>query len=744
MSNYLNNSYIFPVREFTSWKKRTWLDRIIQVRKHTKAYVWFKTCAPDPKLVIYGLKNNAKYIEKMKPQGKSEEWTRYLFMGETAAMSSGTFYEIRLYGISKRYIDKTYLIISLDENISRRKLASCSTTAELEAFLWGISGKAAGSSSICPDVQRVGTSGEYVFSYRSGKQLDKGNLIRIIFNRIFTHKVKFDFAIDKGISKIDSGKNVMLGGKQAIVFTVNEKISKDEELTFRFSSPMSPAFPCVCEDNSLLQWYNKFPILIFEISVDGGKNYASPLMSNSHKLEFIPDQAEQLHLFLPGRRRKGKNIKLRGVITDKYRNPTTENCNKFDHFELQLHNNKQIFRLGKIAEAKIDVNHLKLTLHKLKDGIYRVVAVDENGRRVSISNPLEINSKSDKDEIYWGGVHDHASGIREHTRMSDGLGTIADAYHRARYDAVLDFACVAEHGAYYTDNQWQDIQELISECHYRNNFITLFGYEWNACERMEKESACYHINIYSSRKLPRYNGLDNIEKVLNKLRKRGNTVCETHHAGKKIIDVWKFSGIRQLLKLYEIYRCDGFFEKSEPGLAEFAYELLQTGEKIGFIAGGDSHCGYCAFGPKPPKDEFGKVSCGAELPHLYPTGITAVMAEKLDRQSIINSMRQMRVYATTGPRILIDYSVSGITMGADAETDEVKIKATIHACEKLRKITIIRDGEPVHEIKPNCLDYELSWQDRTVAFGKHYYYLRLEQEDDEFAWTSPVWLNLKN
>jgi hypothetical protein len=62
---------------------------------------------------------------------------------------------------------------------------------------------------------------------------------------------------------------------------------------------------------------------------------------------------------------------------------------------------------------------------------------------------------------------------------------------------------------------------------------------------------------------------------------------------------------------------------------------------------------------------------------------------------------------------------------------------------KLAEIDILRDSKVVHTIKPDRQEYKGTWQDPKPAAGKHYYYIRIRQEDDELAWASPLWIKSK-
>lgn len=746
MTCCLNERRLLPVSEFSSCPENDWLDRMVQIKPHRKAEVWVRTRAAAPKLVIRGLKDGAKHIVELTPQECVEGSARYVLMGSTDTMAGGTYYELLLFGMTPETQVDSLVIISLDAVLDKRSLAECGTDSELEKVLWGVARKQVGVSTMTPDELEVGTAGDFKISFSPGIALGKGDLIRIVYNWTFICKDNYTFDITAGGAKVGmAGKERVGNTKMASTLTVTERIGPDETLMFRLRTPHSLAFPALLADREFTHWYSALPVLIFELSVDGGKNFVSPSRDNSHTVEFVPGTAAALHLFLPGRRRVGGKNVMHGIVTDRYRNLTPVGAHRFDDAELSLVDMSGARRpLGRLADFKTDTTHFRTELPELGQGVYRLVAVDPvTGDEISRSNPLQIVDRGVPSEVYWGGIHAHTGGVRAHTGMSDGFGTMAESYRYARDDAALDVACVAEHGAYFTLNQWEDIQDLVDNFYGPSDFATLIGYEWNASERNRETGAafCYHIVIYAADRINRYNGLTDMTEALDELSRRDDVVCETHHAGRGPMTVWKFRHVPDLLQLFEVYSCFGVYERGGAGRAESAVELLRSGAKVGLIGGGDSHAGYCAFGPKAPPEDFGRVTCIAPANfHPYQTGVTAFVAAKLERADIIDAMRRRRVYATTGARILIDFHVSGLDMGEEGPVDDVVASGEVHACDDVVRAEIKRDGERVYEIEPGRPDFIFEWRDAEVPTGEHFYYLHLEQADGERAWSSPVWV----
>ena len=116
---------------------------------------------------------------------------------------------------------------------------------------------------------------------------------------------------------------------------------------------------------------------------------------------------------------------------------------------------------------------------------------------------------------------------------------------------------------------------------------------------------------------------------------------------------------------------------------------------------------------------------------------------RLQRQELILALRERRTYATTGPRILVDFAVAGVAMGGQGKAgrDAPRVTATVHAAAEIARIEVVRDGEVAQSIPGTGADQLVDWPDAAPASGRHWYLLKVIQKDDETAWTSPVWID---
>jgi hypothetical protein len=185
-------------------------------------------------------------------------------------------------------------------------------------------------------------------------------------------------------------------------------------------------------------------------------------------------------------------------------------------------------------------------------------------------------------------------------------------------------------------------------------------------------------------------------------------------------------------------------------------ELLQTGAMLGFTGGGDCHDGRVGFTSEEP-DAQGDRPHSFAIKLAYRCGMTAAAMPELTREDLVTALRERKTYATTGARILLDFSVSGIEMGDSASTASVECRGTIHAVDAICTVEIVRNGESIELPaeacstlqKADCLDQadtgdvlsvSFHWPDPAPVNEPTYYYLRVRQRDGQVAWSSPVWI----
>jgi hypothetical protein len=161
-------------------------------------------------------------------------------------------------------------------------------------------------------------------------------------------------------------------------------------------------------------------------------------------------------------------------------------------------------------------------------------------------------------------------------------------------------------------------------------------------------------------------------------------------------------------------------------------DALDRGYRLGFIGSGDSHDGH------PGADRVGGVR----------GGLAAILSEERTRESVLQALRERRVYATNGPRILLRCALGDQRMGsirrldaheAERGVDELLFVQVI-AVRPLEKVELIRSGRLVDGVATEgLLEVSLTREVEDLRPGE-YVYVRAVQEDGGAAWSSPIWI----
>ncbi|HJT76822.1 MAG TPA: hypothetical protein VJ739_06430 [Gemmataceae bacterium] len=119
---------------------------------------------------------------------------------------------------------------------------------------------------------------------------------------------------------------------------------------------------------------------------------------------------------------------------------------------------------------------------------------------------------------------------------------------------------------------------------------------------------------------------------------------------------------------------------------------------------------------------------------------SVVLAEKYDREGIMDALRKRHCYAATD-NIILDVTSGPHLMGDEFRTGEAPSLAVhVVGTAPLARIDVLRDSEVVETVRPDGQEYRGKWTDPKPEAGRHYYYVRVEQKDGQLAWASPLWV----
>ena len=340
-------------------------------------------------------------------------------------------------------------------------------------------------------------------------------------------------------------------------------------------------------------------------------------------------------------------------------------------------------------------------------------------------------------QLYFGQLH-------AHTNISDGAGSVTEAFQHASQVENLDFLAVTDHsnsfdnesdsrvdlGADLTgiSSEWAQghaaAEEVTDE-----DFVGLYGFE------MTWSDGFGHINTFNT---PGFESRSNSEfgnksgstegyqNYYDKLVAVEDSLSQFNHPGTTFGDFQDFAfydpQVDQRITLIEVGNGEGAIGSSGyfPSY-EYYTRALDKGWHVAPTNNQDNH-----------KGNWGDSN----------TARSVVLADDLTEKGIYDAIRNYRVYATEDNDLSILYSLNGNAMGSILNKQESGVTLTAQITDPTdpadMKVEVIVNGGLV------IGSQTLSGGSGTVTFtfdsnDYSYYYLRVTQADQNIAVTAPVW-----
>lgn len=338
-------------------------------------------------------------------------------------------------------------------------------------------------------------------------------------------------------------------------------------------------------------------------------------------------------------------------------------------------------------------------------------------------------------QLYFGQLHSH-------TNISDGAGSVTEAFQHATQVDNLDFLAVTDHSNSF-DNESDsrvdlgtDLSGVSSEWKQGHDaaaavtdddFVGIYGFE------MTWSDGFGHINTFNTPGFEsRSNGefgnksgdTEGYQNYYDKLKEVTESLSQFNHPGTTFGDFQDFAFydpvIDQRITLIEVGNGEGAIGSSGyfPSY-EYYTRALDKGWHVAPTNNQDNH-----------KGNWGDSN----------TARSVVLAYDLTEEAIYDAIANYRVYATEDNDLSILYSLNGNAMGSILpDQDSISISAQISdpTDSADMKVEVIVNGGLVAATKT------LSGGNGTVEFSLSddysYYYLRVTQSDGNIAVTAPVW-----
>lgn len=365
--------------------------------------------------------------------------------------------------------------------------------------------------------------------------------------------------------------------------------------------------------------------------------------------------------------------------------------------------------------------------------------------------PGTAKTRDGRWRIYFGDPHMHSILSDAKTGLPDQLLVLS------RDHLGLDFAVVSDHAEMgrLQPSEFAEVRLDASTFDQPGRFVSLSGWEWTAGVRhghrviLHRDDGGKPLSATSPE-------ADTIEELYEHVHRTGG-VMSPHHTGNATWGRWNPDAHHdeELEPNFEICSWHGRYEfygnpwEGRRQIPGHQYrDALRRGRHVGVMGASDTH-------------------------HLTPAegGMTAVLAERLDRASLFDALRARRNYATTGARIVLDFTVDGQPMGSRIEAGErIKLSVAVEGTAAIDRVEIVRDlvdsfavirleqvpgtprgafyiydpGDPQGGRRVPTEDLgrvEVDFEDALKPEGETSYYVRVTQVDGHQAWSSPIWVS---
>ncbi len=343
--------------------------------------------------------------------------------------------------------------------------------------------------------------------------------------------------------------------------------------------------------------------------------------------------------------------------------------------------------------------------------------------REDAHHQIDVNGK--KYTLLWGDLHKHSN----ISRCSTGNEPSPDDHYKYAHDVCqYDFLAMTDHAEHTTSFNWWRIQKLADLYNIPGSFSVLYGYEWTATWPIghhniiwpERPAALLRANIEGTKTTA------DLWATLAKFGKPALTIPHTS-ADPRMGTRWDNHDER-FERVCEVFQaCRGSYEYD--GCPRQHTQAIATN---------------CFVQDGLAKDYRMGLLCSSD--HGWGTAYAVVYATENSRKAAWQGLYDRRCYGSTTYGLVVDFRMGKHIMGEEIALNKPE-ELTVFArgTAPIRQIDIFSDRKVVHNVGSveksiGKKEVTISWTPESLPKGTSYYYARIIQEDDEMAWTSPIWV----
>lgn len=329
--------------------------------------------------------------------------------------------------------------------------------------------------------------------------------------------------------------------------------------------------------------------------------------------------------------------------------------------------------------------------------------------------------------LYFGQLH-------AHTDISNGAGSVEEAFQYASQVDGLDFFAVTDHSDSFDnadmgtiDADGADISadwaagKQAAASVTNGDFVGLFGFEMTWPE----DKQLGHISTFNT---PGWQTRDQadfenvptaLENYYRALASVPGSVSQFNHPDTVHGDFERFDHYSPqydaVVSLLEVAGEDGVVD------CEYYDLALDKGWHVAPTNNQNNH-----------KGQWGDAS----------EARTVVLAKSLTEEALYDAMKNRRVYATQDSDLTVYYALNGMVMGSiipKSESAAVTVFLNDPTDEAIGSVEVVADGGAV--LVSEYVETPSQVLELSASSGHSYYYLRITQPDGDVAVTAPVWMD---
>ena len=346
----------------------------------------------------------------------------------------------------------------------------------------------------------------------------------------------------------------------------------------------------------------------------------------------------------------------------------------------------------------------------------------------------EIQSEGRSYRIYRGDTHRHT----EFSMDGNNDGSLFQTYRYALDAASLDYLLVSEHNFQGgPDNAYINwvLQQAVDVFSVAGAFQPFYGYERSI------RFPDGHRNILLPKRgtptlpiLPEEsNHATGAGRLYEYLRGNGG-IAISHTSATGMGTDWRDNDpeVEPLVEIFQGDRVSAEYEGAP---------LAAHRERPSTQAGGFRPEGY-VWNAWAKGYKLGVQVASDHLSTHYSYACT--IAEEFSREGLLDAMKQRHNYGATD-NIVLDYRMQAggrEHLQGDIVTVDgpFRLAVKILGTAPIRQVDIVKNQEFLYTRQKLPQDFEFTYEDPGKEPGEDYYYVRVQQNDGNVAWSSPIWV----